>query len=394
MCCAPNARQRPRHAGCSRDLILMTVKSFMRPPSTHALVPLLLLSRAPPPLLLARRDASPTIGLTPPQQSDPLPTSLDAIITRSLDRHAQRLQRVLPGAAPPHKLQKRLTLSEATPQDWRLVVDALAPFMREKRVRLMEKALRRRRANLHLVVENLADPFNAQSVCRTAEALGVQHVHVIESICPFQLPGAEAHASSRGALGRGDTGEGAARWLSIHKHQSAGACVNALRAAGVQILVSDCPTDDGTEESGSGEAENDHAPSRDNNPAHEGMGFVVDPQRTAAAKPIDELDWDGCFANGHNGAALVFGNERRGVSRVLIENADGAFYLPMSGFTQSFNVGVALGMSLMAAVSTGRFPTGTLSEDARAELLGRWLLRDIKASRGLLAQAGIGFDDF
>ena len=66
----------------------------------------------------------------------------------------------------------------------------------------------------------------------------------------------------------------------------------------------------------------------------------------------------------------------------------------MSGFTQSFNVGVALGMSLMAAVSTGRFPTGTLSEDARAELLGRWLLRDIKASRGLLAQAGIGFDDF
>ena len=50
--------------------------------------------------------------------------------------------------------------------------------------------------------------------------------------------------------------------------------------------------------------------------------------------------------------------------------------------------------SLMAAVSTGRFPTGTLSEDARAELLGRWLLRDIKASRGLLAQAGIGFDDF
>ena len=381
----------------SRDLILMTVKSFMRPPSTHAraLVPLLLLSRAPPPLLLARRDASPTLGLKPPQQSDPLPTSLGRNNNSvSEPARASTTAARLPGAAPPHELQKRLTLSEATPQDWRLVVDALAPFMRAAVSADGESRYAGRRANLHLVVENLADPFNAQSVCRTAEALGVQHVHVIESICPFQLPGAEAHASSRGALGRGDTGEGAARWLSIHKHQSAGACVNALRAAGVKILVSDCPTDDGTEESGSGEAENDHAPSRDNNPAHEGMGFVVDPQRTAAAKPIDELDWDGCFTNGHNGAALVFGNERRGVSRVLIENADGAFYLPMSGFTQSFNVGVALGMSLMAAVSTGRFPTGTLSEDARAELLGRWLLRDIKASEGLLAQAGIGFDDF
>ena len=71
-----------------------------------------------------------------------------------------------------------------------------------------------RRADLHIVVENLADPFNVQSVCRSAEALGVQHVHVIESVCEFRLPAAEAHATSRGALGRSDGGEGAARWLS------------------------------------------------------------------------------------------------------------------------------------------------------------------------------------
>ena len=51
-------------------------------------------------------------------------------------------------------------------------------------------------------------------------------------------------------------------------------------------------------------------------------------------------------------------------------------------------------MSLGAAVATGRFPEGTLHEDEQAELLGRWLLRDIKAARGLLAQAGLSFEDF
>ena len=32
--------------------------------------------------------------------------------------------------------------------------------------------------------------------------------------------------------------------------------------------------------------------------------------------------------------------------------------------------------------------------DEQAELLGRWLMRDIKAARGLLLQAGLEFEDF
>ena len=112
------------------------------------------------------------------------------------------------------------------------------------------------------------------------------------------------------------------------------------------------------------------------------------------AVSMDEIDFGACFDGGARGAALVLGNERRGVSRTLVEAADGAFFLPMSGFTQSFNVGVACGMSLGAAVATGRFAEGTLDDDEQAELLGRWLLRDIKAAHGLLAQAGVVFEDF
>ena len=91
----------------------------------------------------------------------------------------------------------------------------------------------------------------------------------------------------------------------------------------------------------------------------------------------------------------MFGNERRGVSRAFIERADHAFYLPMAGLTQSFNISVAVAMSLYALIATGHFPEGTLTEEQQTELLGRWLLRDVKAARQILSQnAGMRFEDF
>ena len=47
---------------------------------------------------------------------------------------------MLPGE-PARKARRRLQLQTAEPEDWRLVIDALAPFIREKRVRSMQRAL-------------------------------------------------------------------------------------------------------------------------------------------------------------------------------------------------------------------------------------------------------------
>ena len=88
------------------------------------------------------------------------------------------------------------------------------------------------------------------------------------------------------------------------------------------------------------------------------------------------------------------GAPRRGVSRVLAQSADGAFFLPMSGFTQSFNISVACAMALYAVIASGAFSEGTLSQAERDALLARWLLRDVKAARPILRQAGIELDDF
>ncbi len=66
----------------------------------------------------------------------------------------------------------------------------------------------------------------------------------------------------------------------------------------------------------------------------------------------------------------------------------------MGGFTQSFNISVACAMALYAAIASGAFAEGTLTEAERDKLLALWLLRDVKAARPILRQAGIELDDF
>ena len=86
------------------------------------------------------------------------PLPIEQIITDSLDRHAQRLQKLLPSEEP-----RLVRLQEATPDDWRLVIDGLAPFLKEKKLRSYQDVLGRRRAALQILIENVADPHNAQA---------------------------------------------------------------------------------------------------------------------------------------------------------------------------------------------------------------------------------------
>ena len=120
----------------------------------------------------------------------PVQDTLDGIITTSLDRHAQRGQK-LGGPVD----QTEISLSDATAADWCRVVDALAPFMKERRLRRLQTALDERRQGLELAVENVADPWNFASIARTAEGLGVQHIHMVEAVTHMALPSVQAHAS-------------------------------------------------------------------------------------------------------------------------------------------------------------------------------------------------------
>mmetsp|Transcript_22314 Transcript_22314/g.67873 ORF Transcript_22314/g.67873 Transcript_22314/m.67873 type:complete len:174 (-) Transcript_22314:173-694(-) len=172
---------------------------------------------------------------------------------------------------------------------------------------------------------------------------------------------------------------GASRWLTVSRYRSSAACYHRLRELGVQIFSSDCPplmdgNEDGDEQK----------------PTDQGLAWLTEkPGRDFDAKSIEDLDWHAAPST-----ALVFGNERRGVSKAFIDASDASFFLPMCGFTQSFNISVAAAMSLWSAIASGAFPEGSLSKEEKAKLFALWLLRDIKAAKPILRNAGIELVDF
>ena len=221
--------------------------------------------------------------------------------------------RPITSAISPMK-RRRLLLDQATPEDWKLVADTLGKFATGTRVVRLNEVLAKRRGSLHLVLENIADPYNVAAVMRTAEGLGVQHLHLVESV-PYGHTSTVTRPVEQPQPRRGSIGNvamGASRWLTVTRYRSSADCGAALRQLDLAVYASDCPP-----------SEADEKDQRSEQPLRDRFEAV----------PIDNLDF-----RAKRGTALVFGNERRGVSRAFIEFADAPFYIPMAGLTQSFNI--------------------------------------------------------
>ena len=131
----------------------------------------------------------------PPRMAAPLP--IEQIITDSLDRHAQRLQKLLPSEEP-----RLVRLQEATADDWRLVIDALAPFLKEKKLRSYQDVLGRRRVALQILIENVADPHNAQAALRTVGCSPIRACTGCDPMHPRTPPVAAADSGGTGRAAR------------------------------------------------------------------------------------------------------------------------------------------------------------------------------------------------
>ena len=154
------------------------------------------------------------------------------------------------------------------------------------RIRAAERALRARSRSLVVVLDDLVGARNASAVVRTAEALGLQEVHLIQQ-------------EGRVSLERTVTML-AERWLDLFWYQRAEEAIAAFRASGHRIWVAD------------------YAP---------------------GSLPLSDLPVS-------DRMALVFGSEQRGVSPAMRKAADGFFHLPTAGLTSYVNVSVMAGIAL------------------------------------------------
>jgi tRNA (guanosine-2'-O-)-methyltransferase len=187
-----------------------------------------------------------------------------------------------------------------------------------------------RTRTLTVVMEAFCDPQNVNAVLRTCEAFGIQELHAIEG--PLKPYDRNKKIS-----------QNADKWLDVRRWRSTADCLAHLRAEGFAIYVT-----------------------------HLGPG----------SRPLAELSFAGK-------AALVFGNESRGVSDEALRLADATYAIPMHGFVQSLNVSVAAAISISRAVERRvleRGRHGDLGEAEATALRERFYVLAVK-QRARIAKA-------
>ncbi|SEK34051.1 tRNA (guanosine-2'-O-)-methyltransferase [Stigmatella aurantiaca] len=186
----------------------------------------------------------------------------------------------------------------------------------------IDRVVEQRTRTFTVVLDRLEDSFNMAAVLRTCEAMGVQEVHVvINPEAPF-LP------NSRVA-------QGCDKWLDVKLYKSFAECREHLKGRGFALYASAI--------------------------------------REGAAS-LYSMRFD-------SKVAIVFGNERFGVSEEVLAGVDGTFWIPMRGFSQSINISAAASACVSRAMAwreehLGK--VGDLSPEEAQELRERFYVLAVK----------------
>lgn len=195
--------------------------------------------------------------------------------------------------------------------------------MTPERASKITSVLNHRQNGLVVVMENVYDPHNVSAVMRTCEAVGVQDVFVLNnSIAPHKRFGKTSSASALG-------------WLTIHQHDNTEECMHAVRGLCDHIFAT-----------------------------HLGV----------KSSSLYDLDLTGSVA-------LVFGNERIGVTDECLSYCDGNFIIPQVGMVQSLNISVACAITLYEAYrqrkNAGLYSgTPNLPQERWNSLANKWKMYD------------------
>ena len=205
-------------------------------------------------------------------------------------------------------------------------IEYLEQFVTDKRRKLFGKVLGDRTRHFTVAIEDIYQPHNASAVVRSCEIFGIQDVHVIQNKYKF-------HASNQVA-------KGAQKWLnfSLFKEKNTNntlACIDNLKSKGYKIIATT---------------------------PHNDSCVLQDFDITQKA-------------------AFFFGVEKEGLSKDVLENADGFLKIPMVGFTESLNISVAAAIILQSMNEKLKKSNVNwqLSKQEKNELYLEWLQKSIKS---------------
>ncbi len=246
------------------------------------------------------------------------------------------------------------------------------PDLADRLLRKAETAIRARTSRILCVIERCTDEHNYSAVIRSCEALGVQHIWLVD---PVEVSyegvddglvdddddggdddGADADRARERAGGLLKSHGHGSAWREAHKlfarranefttireFPTTRACVEALREAGYVIWATDlsqkaiCMTHDALRDAGFGDPD--------------------DPTATVVPEKL----------------AIVFGTESVGCTREILESADARVYLPLRGFADSLNLSVAAALCIQTLFYLCPEAVGAMSDAERAELREKW----------------------
>ncbi len=211
------------------------------------------------------------------------------------------------------------------------IIEVLGEFVSDHKKKIIDTVLINRTRHLTLVFEDIDKPHNISAVIRTAECLGIQDIHFIKNRNDYSVNTAIA--------------QGAAKWLTFHHHRNkennVDACYQLLRANNYKIYATSL---------------------------HE------------RSMPIHDIDLS-------EKVAIVFGTEAEGISNEAGQKADGYVYVPMKGFTESFNLSVSAALCMNTLAGEMGFPV--ISGEEQDELRAEWYRKIVREADLILKNKGV-----
>jgi tRNA (guanosine-2'-O-)-methyltransferase len=211
----------------------------------------------------------------------------------------------------------------------------LEQFILPQRLKRLEDVLVQRSKTLTIVLDRVQNYHNISAVVRSADAFGVAEIHLIGDVFEY---------SRKITLGT-------ERWVSLVRHASAEEALPVLKNMGYSLVVLQ--------------------------PENHNASKNLPPSMAVTDLPFEKP------------LALIFGNEKDGISRIFAEAADVHAYIPMKGFVESLNISVACAICLFCstiAPTQAIKRTQSLSSDDQQELRSQWLRKGVRRSDVILRE--------
>jgi tRNA (guanosine-2'-O-)-methyltransferase len=220
-----------------------------------------------------------------------------------------------------HKRSNFVTFSSAIVEVFVFCTPLNHHIMTPERRQRLSAILERRQGNLTVLMENVSDPHNISAVMRTCDAVGIQDVYILNTLIPTHKKWGKKSSSS------------ASKWLTIHQFTDLDRCLKTIQ---------------------------NH------------YGAIYTTRLSGDAVSLYEMDLT-------QSMALVFGNEKDGVSAEISARADGNFIIPQMGMIRSLNISVACAVTLYEAFrqksAAGHYATPSLSAEKKAQIAQKWGLQ-------------------